>query len=103
VLPAAARRYLEELMSTTYEYQSDFARKYYAEGEAVGEAKGEAKGEAVGEAKGEARALLAVLRVRGVEVPADAVDRITNCADVDQLMVWILKAPTAESIEDVLD
>ncbi|MFC7645021.1 hypothetical protein ACFQX6_33440 [Streptosporangium lutulentum] len=36
-LPAAARQSLEELMKTgTYEYQSDFARKYVAEGRTEG-------------------------------------------------------------------
>ena len=54
VLPVAARRHLEELMTTTYQYQSDFARKYFAEGEA----------------QGEVRALLLVLAARGIDVPA---------------------------------
>ncbi len=38
-LPEAARKHWEDLMATgTYQYRSDFARRYYAEGEAKGEA-----------------------------------------------------------------
>lgn len=90
VLPVAARRYLEELMTSTYQYQSDFARKYVAEGVAEGEAKGEAK------------ALLTVLSVRGIDIPADARDQITNCTDLDLLTTWVGRAVTASSIDEVL-
>src|SRR5262250_2877202 len=58
VLPEASRNYLEALMSATairrtYGYQSDFARRYYADG------KVDAK----------TMAVLAVLDARGIEVP----------------------------------
>ena len=89
-LPTAARRHLEELMSTTYQYQSDFARKYVAEGEATGRA------------EGEATALLTVLAARGIHVPGDARTRITECTDLDQLTTWVCRAATADSIHDVL-
>lgn len=87
-LPAATRRHLEALMALgTYEYQSDFARRYFSEGKAEGEAK----------------ALLAVLAARGIEVPAAARDRITGCTDLNQLDAWIRRAATAHSIEDLFD
>lgn len=39
-LPEAARRYPEKLMTIgTYEYKSDFARRYFSQGKAEGEAK----------------------------------------------------------------
>jgi hypothetical protein len=105
-LPAAARRHLEELMTTAYQYQSDFARKYVAEGEAVGRAEGEAvgraQGEAVGRAQGEVTALLTVLAARGIDVPGDDHARITGCTDLDQLTTWLRRAATADSIHDVL-
>jgi hypothetical protein len=113
-LPSAARRHLEELMTTTYEYQSDFARKYVAEGEAIGRAEGEAvgraegeavgraEGEAVGRAEGEAVALLTVLAARGIDIPADARARIAGCTDIDQLTTWLRRAATADTIDDVL-
>lgn len=92
VLPAAARVWLEELMSTTaHRYQSDFARRYFSQGEAEGEAKGEAK------------ALLAILDARNVHVPDDVRAEITTCTDTAQLETWIRRAATADKIQDVLD
>jgi len=44
-LSAAARKALEATMGN-YEYQSEFARKYFSQGEAKGKADGEARGEA---------------------------------------------------------
>lgn len=86
LLPAAARDYLEALMTTTaHEYQSDFARRYVAQGKAEGEAK----------------AVLAVLDARGVEVPADVRDRITACTDLDQLDTWVRRAATADKVDDL--
>jgi hypothetical protein len=91
-LPAAARRYLEALMTTGYrEYQSDFVRRFVNQGRAEGEAKGEAK------------ALLAVLAARGIEVPDEARARITGCSDVEQLEVWIRRAVTVSSVHHLFD
>ena len=75
-------------MSTgTYEYKSDFARKYYFRGKA--------------EAK--AQDVLAVLAARGIAVPDEARDQITACTEIDQLDEWLLRAATAEGITNVLD
>ncbi|HET8661696.1 MAG TPA: hypothetical protein VFM55_22215 [Micromonosporaceae bacterium] len=99
-LPAAARVLLEEFMTTaTHRYQSDFARRYFSQGEAQGEARGEARGEA----KGEAKALLAILDARGVHVPDDIRAGIVTCTDLAQLESWIRRAATADKIHDVLD
>jgi hypothetical protein len=86
-LPAAARHHLEALMTIAYEYQSDFARRYVAEGKA----------------EGEATAVLTVLAARGIQVPDTARERITSCADVDQLETWIRRAATAEKIDELFD
>ena len=91
-LPEAARAYLEDLMDAatihaTYGYQSDYARRYYGQGEA----------------KGEARALLAFLGARGIDVPDPVRDDITSCTDLDQLDTWIRRAVTATKVEDLFD
>jgi hypothetical protein len=89
-LPEAARSYLETLMITQkYEYQSDFARRYFGQGKAEGKAEGEAK------------AVLAVLATRGIEVPDDARARITSCTDLDQLETWVRRAVTAHCVHDL--
>lgn len=91
-LPPAARLSLEVMMETgTYEYQSDFARKYVAEGREEGREEGRAEGET--------RALLAVLAARGVEMSDDARERITNCTDIEQIEAWIRLAATADSTD----
>lgn len=73
----------------TYEYRSDFARRYVGQGRAEGNA------------EGEARALLAVLDARGISVPEDARTRITSCTDLDQLDTWVRRAVTADSVQDL--
>jgi hypothetical protein len=91
----AARAILEALMASgTYEYQSDFARRYVAQGRAEGEAQGEARGRA--------HALLGVLSARGIAVPDDVRARISACADLDLLDRWLASAVTARDIGDVV-
>jgi len=103
-LPAAVRAYLEDLMTTaTHRYQSDFARRYYAEGAAEGRAEGRAEGQAEGQAEGEARAVLAVLDARGIEVPDPVREDITSCTDLDQLDTWIRRAATANKVQELFD
>jgi hypothetical protein len=90
VLPAAARDHLETLMTTkSHPYVSDFARRYYDQGEAKGEA------------KGEATAVLAVLDARGIEVSDEVRERVSGCADLGQLETWIRRAATANRADDL--
>jgi hypothetical protein len=70
-------------MMKGYEYQSDFAKKY--------------------EAKGEARALLATLRVRGIAVPDAARERIMAEKDPERLERWVERAVVAASIDEVME
>jgi hypothetical protein len=85
-LNEAARRTLEGMMKG-YEYQSDFAKKYVAQGR-VEEA---------------ARALLTVLRARGIAVPDAARERILAQKDPERLERWLEKAAVAASVTAVID
>ncbi len=105
-------RRLEELMqSGTYTFQSEFAKKYFKEGEAKGEATGEAKGRAEGEATGRAegeatgriKSLLESLEARGLECSDEQRARIEVCADLDTLDTWIRRALRVDSLAEVLD
>jgi len=103
-LTDARRRGLEARMRTRdYEYQTDFARRYVAQGEAKGRAEGEAQGEAKGRAEGKAEALVAVLAARGMNPSPQQEHTIRQCADVSMLDRWIVRAVTANSVGDVLD
>jgi len=77
-------------MSTpTYEFQSDFARRFLAQGKAEGKA------------EGEAAAVIGFLEARGVPVSPAARDRIAQCSDLDQLGRWIRLAATVNSADDL--
>lgn len=71
-----------------YTYQSDFAKKYVAEGRNEGRKEGY-------------RALLrTLLQERFGELPADAIARLDD-ADADTLDVWGRRVLTATSLADV--
>jgi len=90
-LGGAARKALEELMSARpYEYQSEFAKKYYG------------MGEAEGLARGKAEAILSVLRHRGIAVSAEAEAAIRACRDEAKLDAWLGLAVTVTSVDDLL-
>jgi hypothetical protein len=93
-LNEAARRALEAMMKG-YEYQSDFAKKYYGQGRDEGRLEGRAQ-----EA---AQAVLTVLRVRGIGVPESTRERILAEKDPARLERWHEKAIVALALADVLD
>ncbi|WP_454195354.1 hypothetical protein [Nocardia sp. Marseille-Q1738] len=95
VLPKAARHFLESLMPTTgtHKYRSEFARHYYSEGKAEGQAEGEVLGEA--------KALLRVLRNRGITVPEPTETRVRECTDQIQIETWLDRALTARDLDEV--
>ncbi|MFE7039217.1 hypothetical protein ACFU9X_07110 [Streptomyces atratus] len=66
-----------------------------------GRTEGRAEGIAEGRAEGIARGILLLLAQAGVDVPEEARERVMGCADLDILSRWLLRAPTATSVEDV--
>src|SRR3954471_6721863 len=85
-LNEATRRALEAMMKG-YEYQSDFAKKYVAQGRT----------------EEAARAVLTVLRARGLAVPDALRERILAQKDPEQLERWLAKAAVASSVTAVID
>lgn len=88
-LGAAARAALEELMMKGYEYQSDFAKKYVAQGREEGRS------------AGEANALLLFLAARGFAVDEALRERVVACRDLDRLDRWIQRAAVAATLDEV--
>jgi hypothetical protein len=77
------------MATSEHKYLSDFARKYYDDGEA----KGEAKGEVV-----RARAaLLTVIRARDIRLSDDERARIEACAD----LAWLARAARAAGSTEI--
>jgi hypothetical protein len=90
-LRAAARAIFEDLMANgTYQYKSDFAKRYVAQGRAEGRAEGQAV------------AVLAVLTARGVVVSTAVRERVLACTDVALLDVWIARAANAKEAAEVV-
>ncbi|MEU0875818.1 hypothetical protein [Nocardia brasiliensis] len=85
LLPAAARHFLESVMTAGYEYQNELIRTYFFEGKA----------------EGEASALLRVLRHRGFEISDALVARVEQETDIAQLDVWLDRALDAASLDEV--
>jgi hypothetical protein len=72
-------------------------------GHSAGRAEGRNEGRNEGRAEGEARALLTVLRVRGIAVPDAVRERILAQTDLERLERWLAKAIVAVSVGDVID
>ncbi len=98
-LPAASRRFLEDVVRTNY--PGTYLDKYHAQGRAEGLAEGLAEGEAKGEAKGLGRAVLEILDENKVHLSAAARQRIENCRDESQLLLWLRRAAHATTAEDL--
>ena len=82
-----------------YEYQSDFAKKYVAEGLTQGRTEGRTEARA----EEAARSLLIVFRARGLGVTDAARERILAEKDPERLERWLEKAAVAASVTAVLD
>jgi hypothetical protein len=87
------------MMMKGYEYQSDFAKKYVAEGLTKGITKGIAKGRT----QEAAHNLLTVLRVRGIAVPDAVRERILAEKEPERLERWLEKAVVATSVSAIID
>ena len=82
-----------------YEYQSDFAKKYVAQGRAEGRTEGRTEGRA----EEAARAVLMVLQARGIAVTDSFRERILAQKDPELLERWLEKAAVASSVAEVLN
>ncbi|WP_438014445.1 DUF4351 domain-containing protein [Sorangium sp. So ce315] len=89
----AARRALEAMMKG-YEYQSDFAKKYVAQGRDLGRQEGRREGERT--------MLMRLLRARFGELPDAAVARI-EAAETAVLEHWAERVLSANTLAEVLD
>lgn len=88
----AARAKLEELMQgRTYEYQSDFARKYLSQGRAEGLAEGVSGG------------IIAVLEARGLGVSDQDRKRILGCENIETLERWLRLAVKATEVQKIFE
>ncbi len=91
-LGPAARALLEKLMSATnYEFQSEFARKYFSQGKAEGKV------------EGEATLLLRIIDRRGISVSAHDRERVRTCTDLAQIEAWADRALVATTRDQIFE
>ncbi|MEV0030508.1 hypothetical protein [Nocardia sp. NPDC050793] len=76
-----------------YEFESEFARRYFTHGEKAGIRQG--KRDAV------RNAVFVVLDARTIPIPHDVRDRITACAETEQLSLWLRRAAVVEDADDL--
>ncbi|WP_437854662.1 hypothetical protein [Sorangium sp. So ce363] len=93
-LNAAARRKLEAMMKSGYQFQSEFARGYVA--------KGREEGIREGTLKTKAHDVLAILEARGLEVPVEVRERVLASTDLDELDRWIRRAAVISDARELL-
>ncbi|XXY47534.1 hypothetical protein WME91_46775 [Sorangium sp. So ce269] len=93
-LNKAARRTLEAMMKSGYQFQSEFARSYVAKGRQEGRREG------ILEAK--AHDVLAVLETRGLDIPAEVRERVLASTDLTELDRWIRRAVVVSDARELL-
>jgi hypothetical protein len=91
-LSEAARKALQNMDPAKYEYQSEFARRYVAQGRAEGRAEGLAEGKA---------ALLLKLLARRFGLLPEEVEERVRAASVDELDACAERLLTAKSPDEV--
>ncbi|MFE9245461.1 hypothetical protein [Nocardiopsis sp. NPDC006938] len=91
----------------TYEWQSDFARKYVGigreEGREAGLEEGREAGLEEGRAAEAARSVVSVLEARGFTVSDEIRERVRRCTDLGTLEKWVPAAVTVDRPEDLFD
>jgi hypothetical protein len=108
-LSEAARRELQTMDPAKYEYQSEFAKRYVAQGRLEGKAEGKAEGKVEGKVEGKAegrlegRADLVVrqLTLRFGPLPSDVLSRI-SAASIEELDAIGERLLTAQSLQEAL-
>ncbi len=100
-LEPSARRKVEAIMVQKYEYQSEYARRYFGQGLAEGKAEGMAEGKAEGLAEGKAEGVLRVLQARGINVPDELAERVRACRDMPTLDTWLTRAATLTDVREL--
>ncbi|MEM9463630.1 MAG: hypothetical protein AAGF11_56355, partial [Myxococcota bacterium] len=78
-------------------------RKGLLEGERKGLLEGERRGERRGERKGQAAALIMLLQARGLSLEPAVRERIEHCRNLETLRQWLHRAATATHLNEVFE
>jgi flagellar biosynthesis/type III secretory pathway protein FliH len=92
-LSEAARKGLQAMDPAKYEYQSEFAKRYIAQGKAEGQAQGKAEGQAA--------LFMKLLALKFGTLTAETTARVQQ-ASAEELDRWAERLLNAASLDDVL-
>ncbi len=97
-LPDAARRALQAMDASKYQYQSEFAQRYFGQGRAAGVVEGRTEGLTEGRTKGRLEIVLKLLATRygAVSEVVEARVRIAGLTELDGIAERLLTARTVE-------
>ena len=95
------REVLQAMNSLGYEYQSDFARRYVAQGKAEGRVEGRAEGKAEGKAEGRVEIIFKLLALRFGPL-TEEVQTVVRSAQAAQLDTVAERVLTAQTLEEAL-
>jgi len=100
-LSEAARKSFLSMDPAKYEFQSDFAKRYIAQGELLGEKRGEQRGELRGEQRGRAQMLVSLLNIKFGPLDRETVALVEG-ASLEELKFWAERVLDARSLDEVL-
>jgi hypothetical protein len=92
----------QEFLMETQDIYEAWHQRVRADGRNEGLIEGRNEGRIEGRAEGEAHSVLRVLSARGVSVSSEQEARIRACRDLGQLELWLDRASTATSADEVL-
>lgn len=89
--------------------KSDWGKRFLAEvkanaeneGRSAGISAGLSQGISQGISQGRAASILELLDVRGLALDPPLRERITTCTDVERLSLWLRRAATASSVDEI--
>ena len=100
-LSEAARKALD-MEPQIEKFFTEAHRRSYDQGEAKGKAEGKAEGKAKGKAEGEAKALMMILKRRGLAITDEQQRQIVSCTDLATLDRWLDRAFSVASVDELL-
>ena len=106
VASGALMKQLDKAILDNYEFKSPYFRDKIAQAAAAAAAAAAAQAHTEGVSQGRAAEkatdVLAVFEARGLAISDDLRARVLGCSDLDQLGVWLRRAVTATSADDLL-
>ena len=99
-IPEVVRRALQAMNPANYEFQSEFARRYFSLGEAKGQERGKVEGRAEGKAEGKAELVITLATRKFGPLAEQSLLRIraASASELDQFAMRLLEAPTLDAM-----